>query len=235
MKSLHSLPEEPPQTRAPAVLFRPLLPRDVVVVEGRITDAQGPLFNVEASAIRFATEKRQREYGAGRFMAHAALLMLVGKPHPVGTAADHSPQWPAGVVGSITHTDTMAAVAVARAATWASVGIDLEETARVDASLAHVICTPRERKLGLPLALVFSAKEALYKCQYPLTQQWMDYGDAEIAISHDTSSRGRFTATLMQARGRFAQGHRFEGRWSEVSGTVATAICCAQQADTPVR
>ena len=34
--------------------------------------------------------------------------------------------------------------------------------------------------IGVEATLFFSAKESFYKCQYPLTQQWVGFQDVEV-------------------------------------------------------
>src|SRR4030081_3796126 len=55
-------------------------------------------------ALRHATQKRQREFLAGRWCAEKALQCLGAGSTHVAMAKDRAPIWPAGVVGSITHT-----------------------------------------------------------------------------------------------------------------------------------
>src|SRR3979409_1002599 len=55
-------------------------------------------------ALRHATQKRQREFLAGRWCAEEALQCLGAGSTHVAMAKDRAPIWPDGVVGSITHT-----------------------------------------------------------------------------------------------------------------------------------
>jgi len=70
-----------------------------------------------------------------------------------------------------------------------SVGLDCEVIDSVDEELWSRICIPAEieRLAQLPpgergrqAALIFAAKEALYKCQFPLTRQWVGFEDVLI-------------------------------------------------------
>lgn len=212
-----------PDADAPSL--RALLPAEVVVVEGRLADARGELFDAESAAAANAVPRRRHEFSAGRFMAHTAMQMLLGRAFALPMGPDRAPLWPEGVIGSITHTDAFGAVALALRGRWASVGIDLDVVSRFDASLASIICTPRERRLGLWLPLVFSAKESVYKAQFALTRQWLDFADLEVSVE-----AGRFEAALQREAGVFRAGHVFEGRWLEAAGLVATSVLCAPPA-----
>ena len=206
--------------------LRALLPPEVIVIEGRLSDARGELFEIESGALANAVPKRRNEFAAGRFMAHAAMVRLRGQAQAVPMGPDRAPQWPAGVVGSITHAGEFGAAAVARSEDWASLGVDLDVVSRFDPSLDRLVLTPRERQLGLWLPLVFSAKESVYKAQYPLARQWLDFADLELTVEP-----GRFEARLRRAAGPFAAGHVFAGRWREAAGLVVTAVLCPPQAE----
>lgn len=133
---------------------------------------------------------RQREFQTGRRCA-AELLATLGSPTTeVGVAADRSPVWPAGFVGSITHKDTVLGVAVAKAGEVGALGIDIEQVLSLQAAgdVESVCLIDRERALGRRLGierclfatLCFSAKESLYKCLYPNVQRFFDHFAAEV-------------------------------------------------------
>ncbi|WP_374336351.1 4'-phosphopantetheinyl transferase [Leeia sp.] len=142
-----------------------------------------------------AVAKRQAEFLAGRLAASAALRSLGASGHvPVGE--DRSPQWPAGIVGSISHTDRLAIAVVARATQCAGLGIDIEPVMDSDTvrNLQHMIARPEElalqpKSLSLPqfLTLLFSAKEALYKAVFPRLQQVLEFHDARLLGVRDNT------------------------------------------------
>ena len=70
--------------------------------------------------------KRQAEYLAGRLCAREALRRVTGQPGVPAVGADRAPQWPLGVVGSITHGDNWAAALVAQREQWRALGLDVE-------------------------------------------------------------------------------------------------------------
>jgi 4'-phosphopantetheinyl transferase EntD len=172
---------------APAPALSPaiaaLFPQGVVAAEiPRFGDAPAPL-------------GRALEFTSGRACAKRALMELTGEPNMVvGVNEDRSPLWPAGFVGSITHTDRICTAVAARKAEVAALGIDAE---CVDASAydaRDVFCTEAEMDLIVSsslyererlAALLFSAKESFYKCQFGLTRQWIDA--RRIAVTLDLS------------------------------------------------
>src|SRR5438309_9961231 len=67
---------------------------------------------------------RQSIFDMGRACAAELLAELGAGETSVGMAADRSPVWPRGYVGSITHTDDVVGVVVARLAYVRSIGVD---------------------------------------------------------------------------------------------------------------
>jgi 4'-phosphopantetheinyl transferase EntD len=112
---------------------------------------------------------------------------------------DRAPVWPDGVVGSITHCSGFAGAAVARRGAVRGVGVDAELGDPLDPELVDLVCTVEERiRLaqlpGLPpngwAKVVFSAKEAVYKCLSSHTRTPLDFADVEITLVPEA---GRFT------------------------------------------
>ncbi len=136
-----------------------------------------------------AVQSRRQEFAAGRLCARRLLAQFGIVDFPVQAAADRQPVWPEAVVGSITHTTGFCAAVVARKASLSAVGIDSELARSVKPELWRGICTPPERAWlrSLPqeeqaaaATLIFSAKEAFYKCQYPLVGERLDFHDATV-------------------------------------------------------
>src|SRR3979411_1268727 len=176
-------------------------------------------------ALRHATQKRQREFLAGRWCAEEALQCLGAGSIHVAMAEDRTPIWPDGVVGSITHTGDFAAARVGGAADIAGVGIDSEEI--IDPAAARDIadiCMVDEAMLFKPAhgrsfcefcTFVFSAKEAVYKCLFPLTRKFLEFSDVRI-ISFDWY-RHDFAWTAIGE-------HTGIGRLSLADGLVHTSV-----------
>ena len=166
-----------------------VLPAFVRVVSRSIVDAYagGPV----PARLSDACLKRRREFVAGRQCAAEALQLLgaAGWSLEIGTGTAGEPLWPEGYTGSITHTSTMAACAVAAVGRATSIGLDAEpmvdaaRAARVSRAVLHA-CESRLKARGLDSAslftLMFSAKESLFKCLYPLVRRRFDYRDAAV-------------------------------------------------------
>lgn len=139
-----------------------------------------------------AVRQRQAEFFHGRLCARAALAQLGVTGAEVGTGGARQPLWPVGVIGSITHSRTLAAALALPAASFRGVGIDIEGYAdqAALASIASTILNRRELALlrrqcaGLDeatlLKLAFSAKESFYKAVYGVVQRFIDFSAIEI-------------------------------------------------------
>lgn len=92
--------------------------------------------------------------------------------------------WPDGFVGSLTNKGTVVLAAMASKSKSCALGIDLELVEDADFSLVKARIAPEglpqgvESSLGVTIAL--SAKEAVFKAQFPSTQQRIGYGDIRL-------------------------------------------------------
>jgi 4'-phosphopantetheinyl transferase EntD len=130
-----------------------------------------------------------REFAAGRSCARLALAQLGANTQPLLSRSNRSPAWPAGIAGSITHTEGFCGAVAAHQNLLRGLGVDAERVGGVREELWPLVCTPREVDWlkQLPLiqnvtwaCLFFSAKEAFYKCQHPITGEWLDFQDLTI-------------------------------------------------------
>jgi enterobactin synthetase component D len=213
----------PPVFREAAMRFR---------AEELSDDAAAALGVALPEDVRRAVPKRRAEYVAGRSCALVALRgFLPGFAGEI--ASDHgAPRWPAGFVGSITHTTDFAWATVARASDVRSVGIDAESIpapGRIEA-IRHLAMAPGDScgvggagfDEAVGFALLFSAKESLFKCLHPLVRRMFWYQDASIAVSPDG---GLFRATLrIDLDAEFRAGRVLEGRYGIGDGRVATSV-----------
>ena len=155
----------------------------------------GWLFPDERSAIAGASDRRIAEFAAGRACAHAGLEALGLEAVGVPRSDDRSPRWPTDIEGSIAHTDGKAMAVVARRSDLggAGIGIDVEQRGRVRPELYRKLFTEEEIEMlaagadeGLEATIRFSAKEAFYKAQYPLTGGWVSFTDVTVEVCGDS-------------------------------------------------
>jgi 4'-phosphopantetheinyl transferase EntD len=213
-----------------------ILPGTVACAE-TFTDPPGAtLFPQEAALVSRATDKRRREFTAGRECARLALGKLGVPPAPILTGERGAPRWPPGIVGSITHCDGYRAAAVGRTGDVAAIGLDAEPNGPLPPGVLDVVSHAAERARLAALTsaeagvcwdrLLFCAKESVYKAWFPLTGRWLGFEDADVTIEPD----GAFTARLLVAAPSPAPGvdpplpTGFTGRWLVGGGLMLTAI-----------
>jgi 4'-phosphopantetheinyl transferase EntD len=207
-------------------LARAALPTEVSV--GSCAVGAGEAWADEAEALPRAVPKRRAEFAAGRTAARAALAGLGLAPVALPRLPDRLPLWPPGLRGSIAHCDTVAVAAATRAPL--SPGIDVEPDAPLPADIVEVVATRRELAASLPVnvaRLVFAAKEAAFKAQFPLTRAWLDFADLTVTLTAD----GGFTARLNRDAGgaghtravRALARHRIIAGWWQAAGGLIVA------------
>lgn len=206
-------------------------PRLAVVALPITPDPPPVLFPEEQRAIVNAVPKRLNEFSAGRRCAHLAMARLGFPGLPVTMGRDRAPVWPDGLVGSIAHSETMAAAVLARRADGIrSIGLDLEPALPLPEDLLETILLPEERRwlVLLPVAaqliharLIFCAKEAFFKCQYGLSRAFIDFQAVEISL--DLPGRS-FRAVLTETAGIFPAGQGFAGRFHLDTALIATGV-----------
>jgi enterobactin synthetase component D len=182
-----------------------------------------------------AKEKRRQEFAGGRRNAES-LLKRLGCAEPVWSNEDRSPAWPDGFIGSISHSDRWTWAAVSRKNQLQSIGIDTEPvvTPETRSEILGDVATAEEWKLleDSPLSseqsftLVFSAKEAFYKCCYPLVQQFFGFEHAAVKSLSENSVRIEthpahpcFEAmpSALEVFYRFSAGSVFTATWVEAA------------------
>jgi enterobactin synthetase component D len=181
--------------------------------------------------LQASVEARRHAFIAGRYCAARALTKagFTGEKWlPIGD--DRLPVWPDGWQGSISHSQCGAIAVAVRDSICRSIGVDLEETNATDRliEIASTIARPDELNLfkELPqeqrVALLFSAKEALYKALFPEVRRFFDFS-AAFAIS---SKEGILQLALAQSWApNWPTGSIVATRYSFQSGHVFTAVC----------
>ena len=135
---------------------------------------------------------------------------------PVGRNPDRSPSWPDGFVGSISHSRRWIWAAAAQADKYLSLGIDTEILLSPEQAgeLKSDVGTAAEWELlqrtGLAwpqaVTLLFSAKEAFFKCWFPLTGTFWEFADVEL-LSITTYMEDDFRHRNDLTRSQLADGH----------------------------
>lgn len=215
----------------PSELISGLFPAHTVTVFSDTLSGEAieALYKEEAVFIKNCTEKRKNTFALGRICARKALSTIGIENFPILKGEGRSPIWPKGVAGSISHTKDCCVVAVARKHSKAStLGIDIEQANRLKKGLWPLTLVKEEQNWIEEQfeacervswsTLIFSAKEAFYKCQYPLTHQWLGFLDVSIEIDRTC---GIFTVTFLKDPLKEA---KFEGKYTFFGPYVATSV-----------
>ncbi len=207
----------------------------VIAFEARQPIGREALHSEEARYVARAVPKRVGEFAAGRACARRALARLSIADFPLRVGAYREPLWPEGITGSITHTAGFCGVVVARKTTVLALGIDAELASSVHRGLWRQIATPEELQWleGLPKSragsmacVVFSAKEAFFKCQFPLTREWVDFSDVTVRVE-----RGGFRIAPRKALALHALVPApWAGRYALEDPLVVTGVSLPAQA-----
>jgi 4'-phosphopantetheinyl transferase EntD len=206
-----------------------LFTNQAVVLEAETALVDHQLLPQEWAYIRGAVPARRAEFGTARVLARRALAALGLAGVALNPGRDRAPTWPAGVVGSITHTRGYCAVVLGRSPPLRSVGIDAEELRALDPGVVAMVLRPDERDwlreqprtLQEDLAVIFfSAKEAYYKCQYPLSETFLDFQDVQVNMDLDA---GRFSVQGLKAD-LPDQVARLSGKFIQAGGKIICGV-----------
>jgi enterobactin synthetase component D len=153
----------------------------------------------------------------------------------VRTLPSGAPDFPDGLVGSITHAGGFVSAALARATVTEGIGIDSEviASARRASRVMRRIGTARELDAAalqldldraLAVTLLFSAKESLFKCLSRRAGRAFDYLDARVDVAAEGAS-GSFHAVLcVPLSDCLRRGAAFTGRFEIRDGFVHTGL-----------
>jgi 4'-phosphopantetheinyl transferase EntD len=219
-------------------LIEAILPDGVASAEAFDDPPDAVLYPGEADVISRAVDKRRREFRTVRHCARHALRQLGLPPAPVLPGKHGEPQWPAGVVGSMTHCAGYRAAALARSCQLLTLGIDAEPHEPLPEGVLDVISLDQERHSLSRLAaadgttcwdrVLFCAKETVYKAWFPLTSRWLGFEDAAVAITPGATdpAEGTFSAQLLVTAPTTAGRPltQLHGRWLRRDRWVITTI-----------
>lgn len=212
----------------PPSIIAPLLPGNVDSADMTPQEANpGYLLPEERAYVIAAVERRIQEFAAGRSLSRALIrnrLPDFAGPIPQGAAGE--PVWPRGILGSISHTRGRVVAAVASSRDYAGIGIDVEPAAPLPDGVLPFVASAREMlqlsrsSLRVADRVLFSAKESIFKAQYPFAGAQLAFEDVEVVVGDD----GTFVGRLVGAVGDLRAGDRFAGRWHIAEGLVMAAV-----------
>ncbi len=216
--------------------FDLILPPSFLHDTRQVTNRWDELIQAEQRIASAMKGPRIEEFSTARVMAHE--LMKVSSPLSSQTTEailrdnDGCALWPGNFTGNISHTKNICSVCIGKKRPDShSVGIDIETLGRLSLESKRRISSPEEQKRVEAFAdkrgletrnaytLIFSAKEAFFKYQFPNTRLWLEFQDVEVTnIDEETlevSAPKLDSVSLLSARKIFYQF---------TSAHVATAV-----------
>jgi enterobactin synthetase component D len=189
------------------------------------------------SSLSTVSEKRRREFLAGRYCAISALKSAGYERHPeLSMDANRLPQWPPGWLGSISHSDQGAAAIVSKLSHCHVLAIDMEKVIAKVAigDLGRQIACPGELEqlsdhpLQEATTLLFSAKEVLYKALYPKVRRFLDFSAARLISASSNQLRLILCENWCI---HLLKGETFVVNYTLHEGHIVTALCAPETAN----
>ena len=154
------------------------------------SEAEAFQYAEEGSHLANAAIARRNEFISGRRCARIALAHIGQASCALPADLDGLPIWPSATMGSITHSRGLCCAVAASADKMMHLGIDLEKTTRLSArAMERVVHPLEEATVGEDQALgslLFSAKEAFYKAQFPAWGAQPNFKDLALQIHSNT-------------------------------------------------
>lgn len=152
----------------------------------RVSKQSDSIFAEEAAHLTSAAPHRRDEFLTGRMCARIALAQVGAQPCALLADAEGVPQYPESYLASITHSRGLAAAAAGSTERLQYLGLDLEKTNRLSPAAIRRILHPDEvdwvGQNQLRASLIFSAKEAFYKAQYPRWRIAANFNDLSFEL-----------------------------------------------------
>lgn len=197
-----------------------MLPADVFsAVDSAAAEIECIEYPEEGGHMAQAVLARRNEFITGRRCARVALSKLGQTACALPPNAAGVPVWPAGTVGSISHSRGLCCAAVAGTDVICCLGLDLEKTTRLSPRAMERVVHPLEADfVGNDQAkgsLLFSMKEAFFKAQFPRWHAQPNFKDLALQVDEVAQQMSvresaphlpealRKAATGMQFRYRF--------------------------------
>ncbi len=156
----------------------------------RLGDAEH-LTPAEFAQCAGAVPKVHQERGTARNLARDLLVAMGASASDILRSAQGVPIWPAGVVGSMSHDDEMAAVVIAPAIQGYTIGVDIEPAEPIPSDIVNLVASRTEiydfGNSTIGLRLLFSIKEAVYKSVFPQDEIFLEFLDVSIDRESQTA------------------------------------------------
>ena len=204
----------------PSELLGLAVPEGVLSAARRIATDHDASLLAESDVLGPSTWCRRNAFATSRRLARELLAEAGSEDATIGRRADGAPIWPTGFCGSFSYKEEWCGVAVAKSLPGCTLGIDVERLEDIPCNVWDDILSPGElrgmsRHAALPRAmlvnLAFTAKEAYFKAQCPITRDAeLEFRDVELRID---STNGRLSLAPLPPGLRAIARLRWSGHW----------------------
>ncbi|MBE2288105.1 MAG: 4'-phosphopantetheinyl transferase superfamily protein [Chitinophagaceae bacterium] len=208
--------------------FRGLFPEGIVSFFTQNRRGVEVLLPLETEIAAAYGSKRLSDFCTGRYCLRSCTNILgFNGEIPIGERG--MPILPPGIVGTVSHSKVLSGAVAASTNDFQSVGLDIESNGRINREMWHLLFNDNESEFLMTLSAedqvltatkYFSAKEAFYKMQYPISGMYLDFHDVEMLPDNGETMLLR----LLSNAGPFKKGSKFELS-SKVAGNEIVTFC----------
>jgi 4'-phosphopantetheinyl transferase EntD len=212
----------------PSLDFQGLFPEGVVPFFTQHRRGVEVLLPGESEIAAGYGSKRLADFCTGRYCLRSCTNIL-GFSGEIMIGERGMPVLPPGIVGTVSHSKVLSGAVAASASDFLSVGLDIESNGRINRDMWHLLFSEEESAFlhslsaegqVLTATKYFSAKEAFYKMQYPITGMYLDFHDVEMLPEQGDN----LSVILLNDAGPFGKGRHFEVK-AKVAGNEITTFC----------
>lgn len=202
--------------------IRRLFPQGTMVCLSKVAPSDAELLSAELPGTKRMAPARLLEFAHGRACARIVLDMCGAGEVAVPRGKNREPLWPQGTVGSISHTGSLAAAVATRTSDLTGIGLDIENAEPLSQDMIAMICRQDEEvgADGFRAKLLFSIKESIYKCIFPIVGIFVDFQEVKVFLDEQSKT---FTALADAGRHDLAVVQQVKGAYCVESGLVFSA------------
>lgn len=210
----------------PSLDFRGLFPEGIIPFFTQHRRGVEVLLPPEVEIAAAYGSKRLSDFCTGRYCLRSCTNIL-GYNGVILIGERGMPILPPGIVGTVSHAKVLSGAVAALADDFRSVGLDIESNGRINRDMWHLLFNDVESDFldslsaddqSLTATKYFSAKEAFYKMQYPISGMYLDFHDVEIL----PENRETLLLRLLSNAGPFKKGRQFELSAKVVGNEIVT-------------
>lgn len=186
----------------------------------------------ELAHLGSATKSRRDEFSTGRHCLRQALFEFDEIDQAISLLPDDDgvPRFPIGYIGSISHSRGLCIAVAAQSMNYAYLGIDIEKTTRLSKlAMKRVVHSDEMNWVEsdqTKASLLFSAKEAFYKAQFPRWRCIGNFHDLTLCITESFQQAEILTISNQFPYELRAQANYIKFRYRFIGDYVIT-LCFA--------